>query len=188
MRVLLGHLWLLTQEGVHSALRGRSNDWCGISEETGLLASDNGVRHRRRFTIRCENAYNVVRASGACTECCEVERCVSESLPAPPRTRTWPDSCGEPRVECRIEVVRGVLGTVVRLAGRLGDAQAPDFVETCASAARPLRIDLSELVSVDAVGIEALLRVREMGATFDGPPEYLRLKIEARARERPGKS
>ena len=97
---------------------------------------------------------------------------------------TWPDSCDGPGVECRIEVVRGVLGTVVRLAGRLGDAQVPDFVETCAKVAKPLRIDLSELVSVDAVGIEALLRVREMGAVFDGLPEYLHLKIEALARER----
>ena len=90
-------------------------------------------------------------------------------------------------MECRIEVVHGVLGTVVHLAGRLGDAQAPDFVETCANAARPLRIDLSELVSVDAVGIEALLRVRDMGAVFDGLPEYLHLKIESMARERPSK-
>ncbi len=89
-------------------------------------------------------------------------------------------------VECRIEVVSGVLGTVVRLAGRLTDVQVPDFVETCAKVARPLRIDLSELVSADAVGIEALLRVREMGAVFDGLSEYLVLKIEAQSRDRPG--
>ena len=87
-------------------------------------------------------------------------------------------------MECRIEVAPGVLGTVVRLAGRLGDAQVPAFVETCAQVARPLRIDLRELVSVDAVGIEALLRVRDTGAMFDGLPEYLHLKIEALARER----
>ena len=98
---------------------------------------------------------------------------------------TWPGSCDAPGVECRIEVVHGVLGTVVHLAGRLGDVQVPDFVETCAKAAKPLRIDLSELVSVDAVGIEALLHVREMGAVFDGLPEYLHLKIESLARERP---
>ena len=87
-------------------------------------------------------------------------------------------------MECRIEVVHGVLGTVVRLAGRLGDVQVPDFVETCAKAPRPLRIDLSELVSVDAVGVDALLRVREMGAVFYGLSEYLHLKIESLARER----
>ncbi len=96
----------------------------------------------------------------------------------------WPGSCDGLGVECRIEVVRGLLGTVVRLAGRLGDVQVADFVETCARAARPLRIDLSELVSIDPVGIEALLRVREMGAVFDGLPEYLHLKIESLARER----
>ena len=85
---------------------------------------------------------------------------------------TWPGSCDAPGVECRIEVVHGVHGTVVHLAGRLGDVQVPDFVETCAKATKPLRIDLSELVSVDAAGIEALLRVRDMGAVFDGLPEY----------------
>ena len=98
---------------------------------------------------------------------------------------TWPGSCDAPGVECRIQVVHGVLGTIVHLAGRLGDVQVPDFVETCAKAARPLRIDLSELVSVDAAGIEALLHVRETGAVFDGLPEYLHLKIESLARERP---
>ena len=98
---------------------------------------------------------------------------------------TWPGSCDAPGVECRIEVVHGVLGTVVHLAGRLGDVQVPDFVETCAKATKPLRIDLSELVSVDAAGIEALLRVRDMGAVFDGLPEYLHLKIESLARDRP---
>ena len=96
----------------------------------------------------------------------------------------WPGSCDALGVECRIEVVRGLLGTVVHLAGRLGDVQVADFVETCARAARPLRIDLSELVSIDPVGIEALLPVREMGAVFDGLPEYLHLKIESLARER----
>ncbi len=97
----------------------------------------------------------------------------------------WPGSCGGLCVECRIEIVHGVHGTVVHLAGRLGDMQVPDFVETCAKAARPLRVDLSELISVDAAGIEALLRVRETGAVFDGLPEYLHLKIESLARDRP---
>jgi hypothetical protein len=99
--------------------------------------------------------------------------------------RTWPGSCGKLGVECRIEVVHGVLGVVVHLAGRLQHAQVPDFVETCAKVGKPLRIDLTELISADAVGIEALLRVREMGAVLDGVPEYLHLKIESLARERP---
>jgi hypothetical protein len=90
-------------------------------------------------------------------------------------------------VECRIELVDGVLGSVVRLAGRLRGAQVPAFVETCAKAGRPFRIDLSELVSADAVGLEALLRVREQGAMLDGMPEYLQLKVESLARERASK-
>ena len=86
-------------------------------------------------------------------------------------------------MDCRIEVVRGVPGAVVHLAGRLGDAQVPDFLEACASAGRPLRVDLSELISADAAGIDALRRVREMGVILDGVPGYLRLKIESLVRD-----
>jgi hypothetical protein len=90
-------------------------------------------------------------------------------------------------VECRIEVADDAVGVVVRLAGRLGDAQVPDFVQICATAKKPLRIDLTELISADRIGLEALLRVRGMGAVLDGVPEYLHLKIESLAREQSGK-
>jgi hypothetical protein len=87
-------------------------------------------------------------------------------------------------VDCRIEVVRGTAGVVVHLAGRLQHVQVSDFIETCVKAGVPLRVDLRELISTDAVGLDALLRVREMGATLESVPIYLQLKIDSLARER----
>lgn len=84
-------------------------------------------------------------------------------------------------MDCRIDVVRGAGGVVVRLAGRFRHAQVPDFMETCAVADSPLRIDLSDLLSADAAGLDALLRVRERGATFEGVPTYLQLTIDSLA-------
>lgn len=71
---------------------------------------------------------------------------------------------------------------VVRVAGRFRHAQVPDFIETCAVAGSPLRIELSELCSADAVGLDALVRVGDQGAVFEGMPTYLQLTIEPIAR------
>jgi hypothetical protein len=85
-------------------------------------------------------------------------------------------------VDCRIDVVRGADGVLVRLAGRFRHAQVPDFIETCVVAGSPLRIDLSELLSADPVGLDALVRVREWGATLEGVPIYLQLTFDSLAR------
>jgi anti-anti-sigma regulatory factor len=90
-------------------------------------------------------------------------------------------------VDCRIEVVRGSAGVVVHLAGRLRHAQVPDLIETCVRAGVPLSVDLSELISADAVGLDALVRIREMGAELAAVPTYLHLKIESLTQERPPK-
>jgi hypothetical protein len=86
-------------------------------------------------------------------------------------------------VTCRIEFRRGERQFVVRLAGRLTEAQVPDLLEGCASASKPLRVELDELVSADAVGTEVLMRLEQNGAELVGLPEYLRLKLEVLARE-----
>jgi hypothetical protein len=90
-------------------------------------------------------------------------------------------------VDCRIDVVRGASGVVVHLAGRLRHVQVSDFIEACINAGVPLRVDLRELISTDAVGLDALLRVREMGAKLESVPTYLQLKIDGLARERRSK-
>ena len=65
---------------------------------------------------------------------------------------------------------------VVRLAGRLGEAQVPELFMACGES-RALRLHLSDLLSADAVGLEALQRVQARGATFVGVPGYIRLQL-----------
>ena len=84
---------------------------------------------------------------------------------------------------CRIESHRENGRLVVHLAGRLGEAHVPDLLEICAGGAQPL-LELDDLVSADAVGVDALMRLERQGATLQGLPEYLRLKLDTLARER----
>jgi len=81
-------------------------------------------------------------------------------------------------VDCWIGVVDEAHGRLVRLAGRLSVAQVPELLEACA-ATEPLQVDLSDLVSVDVTGIEALQRLRNQGATLVGAPGYLQLKLDS---------
>jgi hypothetical protein len=85
-------------------------------------------------------------------------------------------------VECWIGVVQEPDRRVVHLAGRLGEAQVPDLLRACAGAAVPLQLDLTELLSADAVGIEALHRMRLSGASLVSVPEYIQLKLESLSR------
>ena len=87
-------------------------------------------------------------------------------------------------MECRIEVVREDAQPVVRLAGRLAEAQTAAFLEACAGAGAAPMLDLTDLVSADAIGLDALLRVQAQGARLVGLPEYMRLKLELLVRER----
>jgi anti-anti-sigma regulatory factor len=68
---------------------------------------------------------------------------------------------------------RGEVCTVA-LAGCLKAAQAHELRQVCGAARGHLRIDLSDLLSVDAVGIDALRRLRRDGAELLGVPRYLR--------------
>ena len=67
---------------------------------------------------------------------------------------------------------------VVRLAGRLSAAQVPELLGVC-SKPGPLEIDLTELVSADVAGIEALQRIRGNGARLVGVPGYIQLKLDS---------
>jgi hypothetical protein len=83
-------------------------------------------------------------------------------------------------VDCWIGVVTEVDRRVVRLAGRLSVAQVPELLTAC-SAVGLLQLDLTDLVSADAAGIEALQRVRGRGATLVGTPGYIQLKLDSAA-------
>ena len=91
-------------------------------------------------------------------------------------------------MDCRIEVVKEHGQRLVRLAGRLAEAQVPDLLDVCSDNSVTLRLRLGDLISVDAVGLETLHRLRERGATLTEVPAYIQLKLDglrtARARAR----
>ena len=70
---------------------------------------------------------------------------------------------------------------MVRLAGRFAEAQVPELMQVCA-AGGPISLDLSELVSTDAAGLETLSRIREQGATITGAPTYIQLRLDSISR------
>ena len=87
-------------------------------------------------------------------------------------------------MDCWIGVVTEVDRRVVRLAGRLSAAQVPELLTACGGS-EALELDLSDLVSADVAGIEALQRVRANGATLVGTAGYIQLKLDS-TQGRPG--
>ena len=81
-------------------------------------------------------------------------------------------------MECWIGVLQETDRRVVRLAGSLSVAHVPDLFGACADVL-PLELDLTDLVSADMAGIEAIQRLRHKGATLIGAPGYLQLKIDS---------
>ena len=92
-------------------------------------------------------------------------------------------SCVSGGVLCRIESRRQKNRLIVRLTGRLTEAHVPDLLAVCAQPKQTI-VELDELVSADAVGLDALLRIQQQGARLVSLPEYLRLKLETLVRER----
>ena len=80
-------------------------------------------------------------------------------------------------MDCWIGISQRDRLRVVKVAGRLTFAQVPDLLLACGDVG-PLELDLSDLVFVDASGIEAIQRLREFGASFVGTPGYINLKLE----------
>lgn len=93
--------------------------------------------------------------------------------------RHWLRSClCSAFVDCWIGVVQEMDRRVVRLAGRLCVAQVPELLRACAEGG-PLQLDLTDLVSADMAGVEALQRVRARGASLVGVPGYIQLKLDS---------
>jgi hypothetical protein len=84
-------------------------------------------------------------------------------------------------VLCRIETRRENGKPFVHVAGRLSDVHVPDLLTACADERSVLELD--ELISADAVGLDALMRLEQRGAELRGLPQYLRLKLEVLERE-----
>ena len=85
-----------------------------------------------------------------------------------------PTLLSNPDVECRIQVQQRGDGCTIQLAGRLHAAQVHELRSACAVATGPIRIDLTDLLSVDAVGLDVLRRLRIAGAEIVGAAQYLR--------------
>jgi hypothetical protein len=58
----------------------------------------------------------------------------------------------------------------------------PELMQVCA-ATGAVSLDLTELVSTDTAGLEALSRVRDQGTTITGAPTYIQLRLDSIARK-----
>lgn len=97
------------------------------------------------------------------------------------RRREWLSSCLHTcTVDCWIGVEQETDRRIVRLAGRLGVAQVPELLRACGAPGN-LQLDLTDLVSADVAGLEALQRARARGARLVGVPGYIQLKLDTPA-------
>ena len=83
-------------------------------------------------------------------------------------------------MDCWIGVAQEGNRRVVRLAGRLCDVQVPELRRACEGSG-PLVLDLTDLLAVDATGIEAIRGIRRAGAALVGANGYIQLKLESAA-------
>ncbi len=80
-------------------------------------------------------------------------------------------------MDCWIGVVQDGERRIVSLAGRLSVAHVPELLQACGNGAG-VDVNLADLVSADAPGIEALQRIRHKGARLVGAPGYIQLKLD----------
>ena len=82
-------------------------------------------------------------------------------------------------MHCQIQIQRDLEGLVIRLAGRLTEAEVPDLIQVChQSSSTAIILDLEELISTDPVGMDALRRMERRGVRLIDVPEYVRLELD----------
>ena len=86
-------------------------------------------------------------------------------------------------MECRIQVQNHDAVRTVMVAGQLGGVHVPDLLVACGEASAMLRIDLSDVVSIDPIAVEALCRLKASGAQLVGVPVYIQLKLDSLGRK-----
>jgi len=85
-------------------------------------------------------------------------------------------------VDCWIGVEHKGDQWLIRLAGRLSVDHVPDLLRVCGEhGSDPVKVELSDLFSADAAGIDALRRVRSSGVLLTGTPTYIQLKLDTKA-------
>ena len=78
-------------------------------------------------------------------------------------------------VECRIQVVHD--DVTVAVAGQLEHVHVADLNRLCSEAPGPVVVDMSDLLSVDSIAVDALRRLRQKGVTIVGAPRYLQFAL-----------
>jgi hypothetical protein len=82
-------------------------------------------------------------------------------------------------MECRIEVRDDNPVRTITVAGQLADAHIPDLLVACGAISTALRVDLHDVLSADAIAIDALRRIRESGGQLVGVPGYIQMKLDS---------
>jgi hypothetical protein len=67
---------------------------------------------------------------------------------------------------------------IVRLAGRLQCEHVDELMRLCEESTPVLRLDLTDLVSVDPSGLETLSVMQQRGAQVEGASPYIALQLE----------
>jgi ABC-type transporter Mla MlaB component len=94
-----------------------------------------------------------------------------------------PPECGRhlalrTSVQFKADLVEHESQRLVRLAGRLQHEHVAELLKLCEQASASLRLDLTDLLSVDAPGLEALVSMQQRGAVLEGASPYLVLQLE----------
>ena len=83
------------------------------------------------------------------------------------------------RVQFKAEVHDRERFRVVRLAGRLQGEHATELTRLCDESPKPVRLDLADLISADAVGLETLVLLQSRGAELVGASPYVALQLDS---------
>jgi len=86
-------------------------------------------------------------------------------------------------MQFRAEVVDDGIGNTLRLAGRLECEHSSELVDLYEHTDGAVRLDLADLVSADAAGLNTLRMLRGRGAELVGLSPYLTLRLGAESSE-----
>jgi hypothetical protein len=67
---------------------------------------------------------------------------------------------------------------VIHLSGRLERGQSPELMRLCEQAPQGVQLELVDLVSADAVGLETLGTLRRRGTELVGASPYVAIQME----------
>jgi hypothetical protein len=87
-------------------------------------------------------------------------------------------------VECLMEIVDFSDHRLIRLAGRLTEAQVPELLKAHAGGLHLVQLHLGDLISVDTVGLDTLEGLRRGGAQLVEVPAYIQLKLDSLSAKR----